>query len=297
MNDTFDYIEIVKQKEKKRKIILISVCVLSVIAGIYLFITYQIGQNPLATVGPEPSLPASQLNPSSTPQLGQTESLISLPSNELIDSVIPTDIPLQVYPFQDSQYSPTANVIEKESSRIAEAKKSGSRKDSISNIQPVSIATYADDSVSEESERLLALAKKDAEIIDTVQEKTERKISVDSNPNTENVSQLPVSNFMTISEVMPSYPQGPKGLYRFLKKHLKYPDMAIRHEIQGKVFVQFIVDDKGNLSQFEVVRGLGYGCDEEALRVAQMMPSWKPGKQSGTPVPVLYTIPITFEIQ
>jgi len=92
-------------------------------------------------------------------------------------------------------------------------------------------------------------------------------------------------------------PYGGAGAWsKFLGKNLKYPDMAVDQHMQGKVWVSFIVEKDGRLSNIVVDRGAGYGMDEEALRVLKMSPAWKPGIQNGQPVRVRFNIPINFQL-
>ena len=81
-----------------------------------------------------------------------------------------------------------------------------------------------------------------------------------------------------------------------MQKHLKYPDGAVEGHIQGKVWLSFIIERDGHLSNITVDRGPGYGLDEEALRVLKLAPAWKPGMQNGQPVRVKYNIPINFQL-
>jgi len=97
-------------------------------------------------------------------------------------------------------------------------------------------------------------------------------------------------------EVLPSFPGGIEAFGKFLSQHLKYPDVAKKANIQGRVFCQFVVEKDGSLSNLKVVRGIGGGCDEEAVRVLAISPKWKPGLQKGEVVRVSYTIPIFFKI-
>ena len=97
-------------------------------------------------------------------------------------------------------------------------------------------------------------------------------------------------------EKMPEPYGGAAAWNKFLGRNLKYPDMAIDGHIQGKVWVSFIVEKDGHLSNIVVERGLGYGTNEEAIRVLKMSPAWKPGIQNGQPVRVRYTLPINFQI-
>ena len=101
----------------------------------------------------------------------------------------------------------------------------------------------------------------------------------------------------TIVEEMPSYPGGDVKLYEYLGKNIKYPQIARESGIQGRVFVNFVVEPDGSVSNVKVMRGIGGGCDEEAMRVIKSMPKWKPGKQRGKAVRVTYTIPVVFKLQ
>ena len=95
----------------------------------------------------------------------------------------------------------------------------------------------------------------------------------------------------TVVEQMPEF-QG--DMVAYLSKQLIYPPLARDNNIQGKVFIQFVVNEDGSVSNAKVIRGIGSGCDAEALRVVNSMPKWKPGKQNGKAVKVYYTLPIRF---
>jgi protein TonB len=100
-----------------------------------------------------------------------------------------------------------------------------------------------------------------------------------------------------VVEEMPSFPGGDKALYEYLAKNIKYPAVAKDNGIEGKVYIKFVVNEDGSVSQAQVARGIGGGCDEEALRVVKDMPKWKPGKQRGKNVKVWYTLPVYFKLQ
>ncbi len=99
------------------------------------------------------------------------------------------------------------------------------------------------------------------------------------------------------AEVDPSFPGGLPAFYEYVSKHLKYPRQAIRNRVEGKVYVQFVVDTDGALSDLTILKGIGAACDEEALRVLQNSPRWNPGKQRGRAVKVRMTLPIIFKLQ
>ncbi|GAB2801246.1 energy transducer TonB [Rhabdobacter roseus] len=98
-------------------------------------------------------------------------------------------------------------------------------------------------------------------------------------------------------EQQPTYRGGSEAMAAFLRKHLRYPHQAARVGVQGKVYVEFTVGADGTIEKARAVKGIGFGCDEEALRVVQMMPNWVPGKQAGQPVRVRFTLPIAFQLE
>jgi TonB family protein len=97
-------------------------------------------------------------------------------------------------------------------------------------------------------------------------------------------------------EVTPEYPGGNIEMYKFLGKNIKYPRAAFDADVQGKVFVSFVVTSDGQVKDVKVLKGIGSGCDEEAARVVSKFPKWTPGKQDGKAVSVRYTVPINFQL-
>ncbi len=112
--------------------------------------------------------------------------------------------------------------------------------------------------------------------------------------------ELPVeeaaSTFLVI-EKEASFPGGNKGWGKFLNRHFKYPRQANRMGIEGRVFLQFDVAASGEISNIEVVRGIGGGCDEEAIRVLNKSHKWEPGEQRGVPVKTKHRMSIMFRLK
>ena len=100
-----------------------------------------------------------------------------------------------------------------------------------------------------------------------------------------------------IVEEMPSFPGGDQKMMEYVAKNIKYPQIARETGVQGKVFVNFVVEPDGSVSNVKILRGIGGGCDEEAMRVVKSMPKWKPGKQRGRAVRVSYILPVNFKLQ
>ncbi len=114
-----------------------------------------------------------------------------------------------------------------------------------------------------------------------------------NNANAQEKDDNIVYNFMSM-ESPPTYPGGMSSFYKFIGDNLKYPLEAIANNVQGSVLISFIVEKDGALKDIKVNRKLGYGTDEEAVRVLGLSKRWNPGMQNGKPVSVKYNIPIKF---
>lgn len=99
-----------------------------------------------------------------------------------------------------------------------------------------------------------------------------------------------------IVEQMPQFPGGEIEMMKFIRDNLKYPVKAQEAGVMGKVVLNFVVGRDGKITHIKVIRGIGAGCDEEAVRVLEKMPLWTPGLMGGKPVPVYYTFPVTFRL-
>ena len=100
-----------------------------------------------------------------------------------------------------------------------------------------------------------------------------------------------------IVESMPSFPGGARELMKYLNKNLRYPALAKETGIQGKVFITFVVEKDGSVTDVSVLRGIGGGCDKEAIRVVESMPNWIPGRQRNVLVRVRFNLPVKFRLQ
>ncbi|MCB9182864.1 MAG: energy transducer TonB [Flavobacteriales bacterium] len=142
------------------------------------------------------------------------------------------------------------------------------------------------------------------EIVDDEEEVVEEEV-VETEVQENTVVEAPVQReeeveeeqIFTIVEEQPAFPGGVEEMYKYLGKAVKYPEMAKDAGISGTVYVTFEVDKEGNIKDVKVLRGIGGGCDEEAIRVVKAMPKWKPGKQRGKPVRVQFNLPIKFTLR
>ncbi len=100
-----------------------------------------------------------------------------------------------------------------------------------------------------------------------------------------------------IVDEMPEFPGGEEKLIEFVSKNVEYPQEAKEKGVQGRVFVGFVIEKDGSVGNVTLLRGIGHGCDVEAVRVVKMLPKWKPGKHNGEFVRVSYQIPILFKLE
>jgi protein TonB len=105
-----------------------------------------------------------------------------------------------------------------------------------------------------------------------------------------------VEEIFTIVEQMPEFPGGAASMMKFIGNNTKYPAVARRMGIEGTVFVSFVIDTEGKISEVNAIKGISPDCDKEAVRVIQTMPPWKAGKQNGKPVKVRFVVPIKFTL-
>jgi TonB family protein len=117
------------------------------------------------------------------------------------------------------------------------------------------------------------------------------KLTISSNSHLSTNSD---DELFTAVEQQAEFPGGPRAFGSFLQKNLRYPSAARRDKVGGKVYVQFVVNTDGTAQDFQILKSVGFGCDEEAIRVLKSVPRWTPAKQSGRPVRSRFTQPITF---
>jgi TonB family protein len=98
-------------------------------------------------------------------------------------------------------------------------------------------------------------------------------------------------------EQMPEFPGGLEGLMRYLQQNVQYPPIAVQNNVQGRVVVQFIIDETGQVGEVKVLRHVSEEIDAEAVRVVKTLPKFEPGRQDGEAVAVWYTLPINFKLQ
>lgn len=149
-------------------------------------------------------------------------------------------------------------------------------------------------------EEVLQIAENDADVQETtIQSSEENNQAVEIKyvaPVVEEEEPEEAEIFMVVEE-MPEFPGGMAECLKFLGENIKYPTIAQENGVQGRVIVQFVVNQDGSIVDPVVVRSVDPYLDKEALRVIKTMPKWKPGKQRGKAVRVKYTVPVTFKLQ
>jgi periplasmic protein TonB len=99
-----------------------------------------------------------------------------------------------------------------------------------------------------------------------------------------------------VVEKKPEYPRGESAMLKFIYKNLKYPAEAKAKKIEGTVYIKFVIEKDGSISNATIIRDLEGGCGEEALKVINMMPKWSPGRQRGKPKRVSFALPVKFKL-
>ena len=105
-----------------------------------------------------------------------------------------------------------------------------------------------------------------------------------------------IGDFFEFPEKMPEFPGGEMALMNFLRRNLRYPQRAAIRKVEGRVVVQFVVDEKGAVSEIKVAESVDKDLDNEAMRICRMLPKFSPALLHGEPIKVWYTLPITFRI-
>ncbi|MEB2777190.1 energy transducer TonB [Algoriphagus sp. D3-2-R+10] len=115
-------------------------------------------------------------------------------------------------------------------------------------------------------------------------------------PNQEAFAQTESEKVHKEVDEMPTPPNGINGWNSYLAKNMKYPKAAREANVEGKVVVAFVVQETGEISNVEIIRGIGKGCDEEVMRLVKESPKWKPGKKDGEIVKTQMMLPVNFKL-
>jgi protein TonB len=169
-------------------------------------------------------------------------------------------------------------------------------------LYPVPVTTQEDQPIAKPFKKIQVLdLSKLTPDIPTSEQKDDEPIDlepVENNSSTgiavEIETEVAIDTFIFVQN-MPVPVNGYEGFYKQISKAIKYPTLAKRMDTEGKVFVEFVIDERGNPINLKVTKGIGHGCDEEAKRVISMT-KWEPGKQRGKPVLVKMTLPIHFRL-
>lgn len=134
-----------------------------------------------------------------------------------------------------------------------------------------------------------------SDLFDAEQGSNSNDTSVDSLKSSTDSEEKEAEPFMYV-EQMPSFPGGQEAMYMYIYQELEYPAEAKENGISGQVIIQFVVSKEGEIQKAKVVRGIGGGCNEEALRIVNSMPKWNPAMHNGRTVAVTFTLPIKFSL-
>jgi protein TonB len=168
----------------------------------------------------------------------------------------------------------------------AEPKPPAELVNAIRNLRPI---------VTDDTTEVTSYIPTTEEIINSVQNGNVTDSVVFTEP-TDPVVPAEIKPFIFVEE-MPEFPGGNTALLKYVGENLIYPDEAQNNNIQGRVILKFVVNPDGSVDRVEILRGVDTLLNAEAIRVVQSLPRFKPGKQGGIPVPVWFTLPVTFKIE
>lgn len=131
--------------------------------------------------------------------------------------------------------------------------------------------------------------------MDAETDQNETKVEIPMAPVVVEEKEDPNTIFTVVEETAAPV-GGMSAFYEYVGKKIKYPAQAKRMGIEGKVFVEFVIEKDGSITDVKAIKGIGAGCDEEAVRILQAAPKWKPGKQRGKPVRQKMVLPISFRL-
>ena len=137
------------------------------------------------------------------------------------------------------------------------------------------------------------LATKDNE----AREANEDVVELTTDAETDQIMPENDTAIVVISDVMPEFPGGDEALFAYLSQNINYPTEAKDAKLEGRVYVTFVIEKDGQVSNAKILRDIGGGCGEEAIRVVNNMPKWKPGSQDGKPVRTQFNLPVSFQLQ
>lgn len=191
---------------------------------------------------------------------------------------------------------------EEEQQKFEEQKLEEVVQEELLNTQKVTeVAIVEDDQVDEEiksqdeikaDDRALGQINEDRGVDDIINAQEHKEVVVVE----EKKPEPPAEKVFDAVEQPPQFPGGEAALYKFIKEHLNYPQVAIDNNVQGKVIVQFVVTRTGQIGEVRVARSKDPDLDKEAVRVVRTLPKFQPGKQNGNAVNVWFTLPVTFQL-
>lgn len=147
---------------------------------------------------------------------------------------------------------------------------------------------------------VLTIVDDDTELDDELEiEDTEAddETIIEATPVLQEEEELDEAKVFFVVEEMPEFPGGERALIKYINSHVEYPVIAQENGVQGRVTINFVVETDGRVTEASVLRPVDPALDQEAMRVVNSMPRWKPGKQRGKPVRVSFRVPIIFKLQ
>ena len=216
--------------------------------------------------------------------------IVSLVVFLISSGVFKSSVNYRNYALQDLDTDVVTKLFQKDKSPIVVSDSLNGRVDTLFSVRDFSLlqAAIADEQGTE------GFLETD-ELNGGTNEEFEPEIGLPTAEGNRNRQPLKYDKPFSVADIMPGFPGGEAALYRFLSEKLRYPPLATKNSVEGKVFVRFVIEKDGSITNASILKGIGYGCDEEAIRVVNAMPKWIPGEVNGIKVPVFSSIAVNFK--
>lgn len=217
-------------------------------------------------------------------------------------AMLPKKSPTPLTSIVIDLYPDDIELFEKKAKPVEPIKQPSSKTEKVATKTFVEPKVEKDNKVVEQTPIATTEELKTAAISNTTQDGIQNPVAIiehtivnEALPTSTNMEDQ-TNKVLLVAEEMPEFPKGTAALMKFLSENVKYPAMAREENIEGKVVLQFVINEDGSISDISPIRTIGGGCTDAAIRAILKMPNWKPGKQGGRAVKVRFTLPIVFKL-
>lgn len=216
--------------------------------------------------------------------------IATLLAGKITANLMKSPPPLKTYQLSSLDMDKVDSIFEENTEAFVVVDSTGSRKDTIGDREDfVMLLTAIRDNQEVQD------YTENTELASAEQHEFEPEMNIQPAASGKNKPKIDDREPLTIADIMPAFPGGETALYRFLSEKLRYPTLATQNQVEGKVYIRFVIEKDGSITDATVLKGIGYGCDEEALRVVNNMPPWTPGEVEGQKVRMFSSLAVNFK--